>query len=218
MAADLLQQIETLEAHCNSGVLSSGDERFARSLISKSSSPKFSFKQRRWVGILNDRAEAPQEPDTVIGDMSDLYAFFIGAREHIKFPKLTIRLPDDTAVKLYMSTDRSKCPDTINIVLPDVEMPNGRNVWLGRIHEDGKWEIPHQRHETLPMVRDLLVALQQDAHGVAAEYGKHTGNCCFCLKTLSDKRSVAVGYGKTCASHFGLSDQWKNAPVQQEAS
>ncbi len=211
MAVALSQQCNTLEAHCDAGALSLGDERFARSLLSKAHSPKFSFKQRRWVGILIERAETPKEPDTVVGDMTDLYAFFINAREHLKFPKLTVRLPDDTAVKLYMSGDRSQSPDTINIVLPDVYEDNGRNTWLGRIHKDGRWEIPHKRHATLQMVKDLLEALQQDAHNVAAAYGKKTGNCCFCLKTLSDERSTSVGYGRTCASHFGLLENWKTA-------
>lgn len=213
MADNLTSQVETLEAHCEAGALSVGDERFARSLISKAHLPSFSFKQRRWVGILIERATAPRTNEMDVGDMSDLYAFFMNARDHLKFPKLTIRLPDDTAVKLYMSTQRSKSPDTINVVLPDVYLPNGRNVWLGRIHQNGKWEMPHVLPECTSLVVDLVGALQQDAHGVAHAYGKHTGNCCFCLKTLSDARSVAVGYGKTCASNYGLSDQWKNAPV-----
>ena len=210
MAAALSQQVETLTHHCDQGKLSMGDERFARSLISKSSNPKFSESQRHWVGVLIERAETPAPADQV-GDMSDLYAFFLTAREHLKFPKLTVRLPDDTAVKLYMSGERSKSPDTINIVLPDVYDAKGRNVWLGRIHQDGRWELPYKEHETLPMVKDLVEALQQDAHGVAAAYGKHTGNCCFCLRALSDDRSVTVGYGRTCASHFGLLSNWKSA-------
>lgn len=210
MAAALAQQVETLTQHCDQGKLSMGDERFARSLISKSSNPKFSESQRHWVGVLIERAEIPAPTDQ-IGDMSDLYAFFLTARDHLKFPKLTIRLPDSTAVKLYMSGERSRFPDTINIVLPDVYDAKGRNVWLGRIHQDGRWELPYKEHESLPMVKDLVEALQQDAHGVAAAYGKHTGNCCFCLRGLSDDRSVTVGYGRTCASHFGLLSNWKSA-------
>ena len=210
-ASELATQVAVLKTHVEDGNLSMGDQRFALSLISKSTSPKFSEKQRDWVGILIERAEAPRQANEQIGNMSDLYDFFLNARKHLKYPKLTVRLPDDTAVKLYMSGERSKSPDTINVVLPDVYQDNGRNVWLGRIHKDGRWEQPYKQHETLPLVRDLLEALQQDAHGVAAAYGKKTGNCCFCLKTLSDKRSVTVGYGKTCASHFGLSENWKNA-------
>ena len=215
MAATALSlEIESLTQHCDQGKLSMGDERFARSLISKSSNPKFSDKQRHWVGVLIERAESPRpaQQEVLVGDMHDLYQFFINARDHLKFPKLTIRLPDDTAVKLYMSGERSRYPDTINIVLPDVyDDRNGRNVWLGRIHQDGRWELPYKQHECLPMVKDLVEALQQDAHGVAAAYGKHTGNCCFCLRGLSDERSTAVGYGRTCASHFGLLGNWKSA-------
>jgi len=213
MAVQLSQQIETLTQHVDAGVLSMGDERFARSLITGSLKSKgLSAKQCHWVGVLNERASTPQENNDVeVGDMSDLYAFFLTARDHLKFPKLTIRLPDDTAVKLYMSGGRSKNPDTINIVLPDNYDTRGRNIWVGRIHKDGRWELPYKQPGCTPLVRDLLNALQQDAHGIAAAYGKHTGNCCFCLRGLSDDRSLAVGYGKICAGHFGLSAQWKSA-------
>lgn len=38
-----------------------------------------------------------------------------------------------------------------------------------------------------------------------------TGHCCFCSLPLTDERSTAVGYGKVCADHFGLS--WGARPV-----
>lgn len=207
----LHEQVAQLTAHCDAGKLSAGDERFARSLISKADSPKFSVKQVYWVGELVKRATQVKESAQTIevGDMTDLYQFFLDAREHLKFPKLTVRLPDDTPVKLYMSGVRSRYPDTINVVLPDEVTDNGRNVWLGRIHANGTWELPHVPHTSLPMVRDLVEALQQDAHGVAASYGQKTGNCCFCMRGLSDDRSVAVGYGKVCSQHWGLYGNWK---------
>jgi len=31
-----------------------------------------------------------------------------------------------------------------------------------------------------------------------------TGNCCFCRRELTDKRSTEVGYGPICADHFSL--------------
>lgn len=51
---------------------------------------------------------------------------------------------------------------------------------------------------------ELLTAFAADPAGVAGAYGKLTGNCTFCTKTLTDARSVAVGYGPTCATKFGL--------------
>jgi len=38
----------------------------------------------------------------------------------------------------------------------------------------------------------------------AARFGAITGQCVFCGRRLTDERSIAVGYGPTCASHNGL--------------
>lgn len=38
----------------------------------------------------------------------------------------------------------------------------------------------------------------------AAAFGHATNNCVFCARGLTDGRSVEVGYGPTCAAHYGL--------------
>lgn len=38
----------------------------------------------------------------------------------------------------------------------------------------------------------------------AIMHGKQTGFCCFCSITLTDPRSVAMGYGPICAGNWGL--------------
>jgi hypothetical protein len=38
----------------------------------------------------------------------------------------------------------------------------------------------------------------------AAAFGHATGCCCFCSRTLTDDRSLVVGYGPTCATKHGL--------------
>ena len=50
----------------------------------------------------------------------------------------------------------------------------------------------------------LLQRLAADPAGVASKYGKMTGRCCFCHLQLTDAKSLAVGYGKTCAKNYGL--------------
>lgn len=90
-------------------------------------------------------------------------------------------------------------------------MPGSINVaqeykggfWYGRIHRDGNFE-PCQRIEQPTSLVPALKAFAADPARVAAEHGKLTGKCCFCNSALTDPRSTAVGYGKTCASHFGL--------------
>jgi hypothetical protein len=38
----------------------------------------------------------------------------------------------------------------------------------------------------------------------AARFGHDHGECVYCARHLSDDRSVAVGYGATCAKNYGL--------------
>lgn len=42
----------------------------------------------------------------------------------------------------------------------------------------------------------------------AAHYGRLYGRCVFCGRALSDDRSIAVGYGATCAKHHDLPWGW----------
>jgi len=46
---------------------------------------------------------------------------------------------------------------------------------------------------------------------IAKEYGRLTGNCCFCHKELSTDNSLEVGYGPICADNFNL--KWGNRIV-----
>ena len=59
-----------------------------------------------------------------------------------------------------------------------------------------------------PEIVKLVNRLAKNPAKVATEYGKLTGNCCFCRRALTDKRSVTVGYGSTCAGNYGL--EWGN--------
>lgn len=47
----------------------------------------------------------------------------------------------------------------------------------------------------------------------AREFGRQHGFCCACARSLDDDRSLAVGYGPVCASHYG----W-HYPTADEAS
>lgn len=49
------------------------------------------------------------------------------------------------------------------------------------------------------LTADMVVSPEQ-----AAKFGKLYGICCFCSRTLTDERSIGVGYGPVCAEHYGL--------------
>ena len=51
---------------------------------------------------------------------------------------------------------------------------------------------------------DLLVEIAQDPKQSAIKHGKMSNHCSMCNKELTDDHSIAVGYGKVCASNWGL--------------
>jgi SNF2 family DNA or RNA helicase len=77
------------------------------------------------------------------------------------------------------------------------------NEWYGRITRQGFYRTrgcPDAVVETIQKWNEDPAALMLDAMA----YGHRTGLCCFCSIPLTDGRSVTVGYGPICASHFDL--------------
>lgn len=156
------------------------------------------LSELQWGCITNmiERANRP----TITLDFAAIIALFNLAADSLKYPKIALALRDGTDVVLSRAGIRASRPGTINVT-------NGRrygdddNVWYGRIELDGTFQDSQAATDEL---RTLLVAFSADPSGVAAAYGKLTGNCCFCRRGLTDERSTDVGYGPVCAKNYGL--------------
>jgi len=124
-------------------------------------------------------------------------------------PGLAFAAADGGKIQLAKAGDRAKFPGTINVT------DGGRygdNQWFGRIHRDGKFEAGRDATDA---ITEVLQQFAADPAGYAAKYGRTTGNCCFCQKTLTDAKSTGVGYGPVCAKNYGLA--WgKAAPAALE--
>ena len=144
-----------------------------------------------------------------VGDLSGLISLFNAAKDHLKYPKIRLLAPSGQVVVLSVAGGKSQYPGTI-LVVDEGRYPD--NKYFGRLFPDGRWSAGRA---ATTEVLDLLRRLAADPATVAAEYGKLTGNCCFCRKALSDERSKAVGYGSTCAEHFNL--PW-GAVIHQQAA
>jgi hypothetical protein len=118
----------------------------------------------------------------------------------LKHPKIRLQTPSGQPVALGRAGDKSKFKG--QIMVTDGER-FGFNKYFGRVTETGVWVVGRVDQ---PEVRTLLEKLSTNPAETAAQYGKLTGNCCFCLRPLfgEDGRSVAVGYGPVCADKFGL--------------
>lgn len=200
---ELQEQVTALQAAIEAGKLTDRDRVFALDLCASYRRRGLSEKQAFWVGKLLSRANGTDKPATkTVASFAGVYALFAKAREHLKYPKITLLLPGNRAIKLYVSTARSRVPDTVNIV--EADGIGADRLWYGRVAQDGTFTPSASAAPVADELASLLSRLASAPEEVAAEYGKLTGNCCFCRLPLTDERSTAVGYGPVCASHYGL--------------
>ena len=120
--------------------------------------------------------------------------------QKLKFPKIEL-LIGQLRVRLYMATERSRIAGHIQV--------KSQTRYYGNVSPTGAFTAYSKTDNQVELV-DALRRFGNDPIGVAAEYGKVTGNCCFCRKPVGDgkdKRSVRLGYGPVCARKWDL--PWK---------
>jgi hypothetical protein len=49
-----------------------------------------------------------------------------------------------------------------------------------------------------------LIAIAADPRGAAIDYGRETGICACCGRTLTNKESIDLGIGPICLDRWGL--------------
>lgn len=184
---------------------------FGESLLQQHSEGRtLSAKQIPWVAKLaaehadrmsgnGDSGSKPASPK--VRGVERLFAMFDSARASgLQYPKILATVAG-LDVRLTIASDRATYPGTMNVVV-------GSNHWLGRVSRDGSADIYKGRCAEVGVeVKSVVYALETfaaDPAGIAAAYGHRFGSCCCCGRKLTDGRSVAVGYGATCAAHWGL--------------
>ncbi len=135
---------------------------------------------------------------TELGDYTAVYAMFASAAKTNKFPRITINA-DGFEFHLYVSGPQAKIPGVINVKKKGGGY--GHLDWFGRITTEGTWT---HRVGVDERMADALSKLQMDPVAAVAEFGKLCGRCCFCNSSLSDLKSVDVGYGPVCAKKWAL--------------
>jgi len=185
------------------------DREFARSLINAhrqyrgNLSPKRQFHFDKFLKLVdNPNPLADKSVKVNVGSFDGVIGLFRKAQEHLKFPKIRLQLEDGSPIVLSVAGPNSRAPGTVNITDGG---SFGSNTWYGRVEPNGNWspsrDVDARRMDDLG---ELLEALSKKPAETAAHYGRLTGRCCFCHLKLSDDRSTAMGYGETCADHYGL--------------
>lgn len=183
------------------------DRNFADSLLQQHAGRRsLSEKQWNWVYKLAQRATGTEQaqPSVTVGDFAGVITLFKKASEHLQFPKIRLALEDGRPIALSVAGSQARRPGTVNVT---DGAPYRSAIWYGRVTPSGEWEKSERvTADTEIALAALLANLSADPAGVAARFGKLTGNCCFCNMPLSDERSLVVGYGPVCATNYGL--QW----------
>jgi hypothetical protein len=137
------------------------------------------------------------------GEMAAIHKLFANASEHLKKPVIKL---NHNGLQIALKK-QIKNPENISVV-SDTGYPN---KFYGTIKPSGQF---HQKFgysdQLIDKIKEALSSFAADPAGVAAQYGKMHGKCCFCNKGLSDEKSTSVGYGPICAQHYGL--PWGSTP------
>jgi hypothetical protein len=162
----------------------------------------------KWVYAI--AAEAPAAVNSQpVGNLSGVMALFAKAKAHLRYPAIVLSVPAlGETIRVSVAGEQARFPGSLNVVNYNRMNDAGRKFWYGRVHQDGRFESKAECRE----IGERLSAFAADPVKIATEHGRLTGRCCFCNLALTDARSTAVGYGSTCAGHYGL--PWGDRPAE----
>lgn len=148
-----------------------------------------------WASMQDAREASRPAPEAGFAAILSLFA---NAAAKLKYPKINFfSLPGIGDLRIQRAASGRNAG---GLNLTDGR-PFGANRFYGAITPTGEFR---PGRDVPAALRDFLTRLANDPATVAGEYGRGSGNCCFCSKDLTDPRSVGVGYGPICADHYGL--------------
>lgn len=116
----------------------------------------------------------------------------------LKRPKVRIVTEAGAPVVISVAGSGSRTPGHLNVT---DGRPFGSNVYYGRIDLAGNANPPLSQRAAVVAALDVLNA---DPEGALVQFGRVTGSCGICGRTLVDPVSIARGIGPICAAKGGL--------------
>jgi hypothetical protein len=164
----------------------------------------------RW-GFVYAVAQAPKasREEALVGTIDNIMAIFDRTAKRLKFPAIELNIPETgVVVRVNVATARAKVPGSLTITGAR-QGETGERPWYGRVTKEGVLQPSREAPQGLGK---RLAEFAADPAKVAREYGRLTARCCFCRLPLggdnpnspSGRKSLAVGYGQTCAANWGL--------------
>lgn len=189
-----LRELEAVKSN-----LSEKDQAFCTSLIaSVRTYGRPSEKQAYWLNQLWIRANTPAPQAQQVGSLDRINAMFDAAKAaKLKAPKIKVTA-GAFKLTLKQAKETSRNPGAIYVM--------EKQDYLGKVTREGKFfasrDLSGSPDEVV--IGQALAAFSANPEAVAKAYGQQFGECCFCSRELTDKRSVKAGYGPICAEKFGL--------------
>lgn len=181
------------------GNLKAGDQSFAESLIAQyKRRGGLSEKQVAWVSKLTERALAPPRVEQLDCSLAPVVQSLVYAGSKLKYPKVRLLSPAGKDLVVYIAGERSKYSGNAVVVSPGSFEDR---TYYGRVDQSGQFFKSNSADQD---VVEILKRFASAPAETAAQYGKLTGNCCFCGRKLSDEKSLKNGYGPVCAVNYGI--------------
>jgi hypothetical protein len=193
--------VEQLRAFKAAGKVPASDARFVDSLLNKAERNQLTLPMREWINKLVEQYNAPPLRHKLPG-LRNLVALFDRAQQSaVKSPKIWLRFPDETRLRISTCGQKSKTPGFLQ--LTDGESFQ-KSRFFGRINPGGKLEIVRNGFAVQNELVELLTAFSNSPERVASDFGRETGHCCFCSLPVTEQ-SEKVGYHLSCGETFGIS-------------
>lgn len=133
----------------------------------------------------------------MLGEFSGVIELFDKAKQHLKYPKIMLALPDGWPIGLSVAGSNRKYAGMVCVT---DSKPYGQNKWYRPVAKNGTWDPAPKAEPIKDELVKLLGKLAKNSARTAAENRKLTGNCCFYKSKLNDRgrwRSVTDRYAQS---------------------
>ena len=178
------------------------DNDFARSLLAGAAKygsltqKQMDAAERMIVRETKPAAPAVRQPVRLRNGVAVLFGLFGVAAAKLKHPRIRFRRG---SIEFAISPAGGNSANAGSLYV------KSDDKYLGKISPEGDFRT--SRDATPAEVWSVTSFFDLDGDQMVeafTSYGHETGSCCFCSLTLTDPRSVRVGYGPICASNFSL--------------
>lgn len=164
------------------------------------SSQPMSNNQRFWLHKLALTEIEARKNKEVVGDIFTVFHTMLNkAGEKLQAPKIRLLSVEGGGeeIKLYLASLRTTLEGYV-IIYGDVG-------FLGKIDKSGVFYPNVVKGATTPnWLIPTLKAFAENPQQQSKRYGALTGRCCFCYLSLSNTKSVNLGFGPVCGKRYGL--------------